>query len=93
MTAPVDRQIAELGPTVRVSVAGAGTFLFPRYYGARHLFTGAQVRVLFPALGSAGCLVFPELPAITCSQCGLTSWNPEDVERRFCGSCHVFYAV
>jgi hypothetical protein len=29
--------------------------------------------------------------SITCFDCGLTSWNPYDVIRRYCGVCHKFH--
>jgi hypothetical protein len=29
--------------------------------------------------------------SITCLDCGLTSWNPYDVIRRYCGVCHKFH--
>lgn len=28
---------------------------------------------------------------IRCLICGLTSWNPNDVENRYCGHCHHFH--
>jgi hypothetical protein len=28
---------------------------------------------------------------ITCLDCGLTSWNPNDVAERYCGGCHEFH--
>lgn len=28
---------------------------------------------------------------ITCLDCGMTSWNPSDVEKRYCGNCHEFH--
>lgn len=28
---------------------------------------------------------------ILCLQCGRTSYNKNDVERRYCGACHVFH--
>lgn len=30
---------------------------------------------------------------IWCSLCDMTSWHPEDVLRRYCGSCHIFHSV
>jgi hypothetical protein len=30
-------------------------------------------------------------PSITCLVCGLTSWNANDVENRYCGFCHRFH--
>jgi hypothetical protein len=27
---------------------------------------------------------------ITCMKCGITSWNQNDVENRYCPHCHVF---
>ena len=29
--------------------------------------------------------------AITCRICGLTSYNPHDVEHRYCGKCHIVH--
>jgi hypothetical protein len=29
--------------------------------------------------------------SITCFQCGLISFHPEDVHNRYCGNCHVFH--
>ncbi|WP_233854149.1 hypothetical protein [Paraburkholderia sp. HD33-4] len=28
---------------------------------------------------------------IRCRLCGRISWNPNDVEQRYCGACHVFH--
>lgn len=28
---------------------------------------------------------------ITCTICGMTSWHPEDVARKYCGHCHIFH--
>ena len=28
---------------------------------------------------------------IRCTKCRLTSWNPYDVQNRFCGACHTFH--
>ena len=87
------RLVRQLGPTQRVLLTDppGGTYLVPRYYMARHRFNGAMVVELFPKLGQPGALVFPELPAITCAWCGLTSWNENDVRHRFCGRCNVFH--
>lgn len=33
-----------------------------------------------------------EIPAmITCPQCGMTSYHPEDVRHKYCGNCHEFH--
>lgn len=29
-------------------------------------------------------------PSITCPACGKTSYNRNDIERQYCGNCHVF---
>ena len=29
--------------------------------------------------------------SITCPQCGMTSWNTNDVRVRYCGNCHQFH--
>jgi len=36
-------------------------------------------------------LIDGPLPAIRCNGCGLTSYNQNDVEQRYCGRCHVFH--
>ena len=28
--------------------------------------------------------------AITCKECGMTSYHPKDVEHKYCGNCHKF---
>jgi hypothetical protein len=86
------------GPTVQVAYVGPlgaeKVYLFSRDYIAQHGLKGEQIDLLgFPLLGTSGCLVYPELGAITCTMCGLTSWNPNDVANRYCGNCHVFYPV
>jgi len=30
-------------------------------------------------------------PSITCPQCGMTSYNQNDIEQRYCGNCHQFH--
>lgn len=30
---------------------------------------------------------------IRCNTCGKTSWHPEDVQRRYCGYCHVWHEL
>ena len=32
-----------------------------------------------------------EQPAIRCRVCGLTSFNPNDIEQKYCGNCHAFH--
>ena len=29
-----------------------------------------------------------EFPSITCPQCGMTSYNPNDIREGYCGNCH-----
>jgi len=31
----------------------------------------------------------PAQPAITCPDCGRTSWHPDDVANGYCGACHA----
>lgn len=33
-----------------------------------------------------------ETPFIICPVCGLLSYNSNDIEQRYCGYCHAFYA-
>jgi len=28
---------------------------------------------------------------IRCSRCGMGSYNPKDIEQKYCGNCHVFH--
>lgn len=35
--------------------------------------------------------IAPDGASITCHRCGRTSHNPNDVEQRYCGACHVFH--
>lgn len=37
------------------------------------------------------CTIDLNGPSITCKICGFTSHNKEDVERQYCGHCHVFH--
>ena len=32
-------------------------------------------------------------PHFTCPQCGIKSWNLNDIRERYCGRCHVFFAL
>jgi hypothetical protein len=32
-------------------------------------------------------------PSIACPRCGAVSYNPLDVERRYCGACHQFHSM
>jgi hypothetical protein len=29
-------------------------------------------------------------PHVTCPQCGMTSYNPHDIEWGYCGNCHGY---
>lgn len=59
---------------------------------------GASDRPLTPEdirakiMGSYKCICRECLPIphLTCPYCLATSWNPEDIENRYCGSCHRF---
>jgi len=33
------------------------------------------------------------LKGIKCLVCGLTSWNINDVEQKYCGNCHQFHDI
>jgi len=33
----------------------------------------------------------PEGDWIKCLICGLTSYNPADVQNHYCGNCHIFH--
>lgn len=33
-----------------------------------------------------------ESPSIRCPRCGRTSYNPGDIEHRYCGYCHMHHA-
>jgi hypothetical protein len=32
-----------------------------------------------------------EVPSITCPRCYRTSYNPNDIEQKYCGNCHMFH--
>lgn len=32
-----------------------------------------------------------DFPSITCPRCGWTSYNPGDIEHRYCGHCNNFH--
>jgi flavodoxin len=34
-----------------------------------------------------------DLKGIKCFICGLTSWNINDVEQKYCGNCHQFHDI
>ncbi len=40
-------------------------------------------------VATVGCLLDGE--SITCFRCGMTSYNLQDMYRRYCGNCHVFH--
>jgi ribosomal protein L37E len=49
------------------------------------------------ALVAAGCGTFElaekhDQPVITCFCCGLTSYNDQDIELRYCGFCNAFHS-
>jgi ribosomal protein L37E len=47
------------------------------------------------ALFGAGCSTYKiidKADSILCLCCGLTSFNPNDVEHKYCGFCHEFHA-
>lgn len=83
--------VRRLGPTLQWTVSGR-TWLIPRHYLAQHGLQGWNTDIGFPELGMPGCLIFPELPALTCSGCGLTTYNFAEVQSRFCSKCGVFYS-
>jgi hypothetical protein len=64
-------------------------------FEARHMGrAGADWRAEALALIARGYRLIgpPLLPvAIQCLRCGLTSYNPSDVERRYCGFCKRFH--
>lgn len=30
-------------------------------------------------------------PSITCTDCGMTSYNPNDIKHKYCGNCHKWH--
>ncbi len=63
---------------------------------AREMLTGYAALVL-DAWGDAGYFPIPESRdpaedrAIVCLRCGAVSYNPHDVQARYCGRCHVLH--
>jgi hypothetical protein len=49
----------------------------------------AGLRALQEALQRHGFT--PAQPSITCPRCGSVSYNPGDIEHRYCGRCHQFH--
>lgn len=33
-----------------------------------------------------------EQPSITCPECHMKSYNPNDIDQRYCGNCHKFHS-
>jgi ribosomal protein S27AE len=76
--------VNELGENVRVSF-GERTWIVQRHFIALH------------GINRKLCLEygFPEVDkdtelGIICPRCGMTSFNPNDVETEYCGNCHLF---
>lgn len=46
-----------------------------------------QYRTMLDRARELGCVV-PD--SITCPECGMTSYHPEDVRQGYCGNCHEF---
>lgn len=42
---------------------------------------------------TAGYTISPDGKSITCGTCGMTSYNFNDVENKFCGHCHRFHGA
>ena len=39
-----------------------------------------------------GALIEEKFPSIRCPRCGMRSYNPHDIDQRYCGNCHAFHA-
>jgi hypothetical protein len=65
-------------PTGRAQVSN-----FDSWEQARDYAEQAGLSVVTYRLGTA-------VRSITCLRCQHTSFNPEDVEQRYCGHCHIF---
>lgn len=50
---------------------------------------GDTISSLSEMEGAHACIVEP-VGAFTCTHCGRTSWNPNDLSQRYCGNCHHF---
>lgn len=44
-----------------------------------------------PADQAVTCEIVENGQAIKCLRCGRTSWNPNDVQHRYCGGCQAFH--
>lgn len=42
-------------------------------------------------MGLSSYLISPSGNAITCTRCGHTSFNPNDVKNKYCGHCQTFH--
>ena len=38
-----------------------------------------------------GKLIDEKFPSIRCPRCGMRSYNPHDIDQRYCGNCHAFH--
>lgn len=35
---------------------------------------------------------YPALKSFTCPDCGMTTYNPDDIKYGYCGNCHEFFS-
>jgi hypothetical protein len=73
----VEIMVEALGRFVPITVAGR-TWCVDRHFIALHGIKAGEL----PMLG------FLEL--FTCPRCSRISFNPHDLEQRYCGACHEF---
>jgi hypothetical protein len=53
---------------------------------------GREMWESFKLLNEDKVWPFSREPSTTCPICGLVSFNPNDIEHRYCGHCHKFHA-
>lgn len=83
----IARASAESTPPERIEIYPRGAITVPDPAGGEPL--SYYLRTIDPVNGIAQ---YSTSPSITCPTCGRTSHNPNDIARRYCGNCHMFYA-
>jgi hypothetical protein len=83
----IARPNAESTPPERIEVYPRGAITVPDPAGGKPL--SYFLRTIDPVNGIAQ---YSTSPSITCPTCGRSSRDPNDIARRYCGNCHMFYA-
>ena len=85
----IDPVIEAAKIAVRYRRAFGGTAAAP----AKQLFAYSQTILLERGIRYFVSRAATGETSITCVACGMTSHNPTDIERKYCGNCHVFHGT